>query len=100
MSRGKKKWLLGLGLAGVAGFVTIFFVGRHMAQRFEPYIREQAIEYLEKRFDSEVELASLTVGLPHLSPSKLVFTKGKGVIARVEGTGILMRHKGRRDVPP
>jgi hypothetical protein len=67
---------------------------------FEPYIKEQAIEYLTKRFDSEVELASLTVSLPHLSPTKLVFTKGKGVIARVEGDGVLLRHKGRRDVPP
>jgi hypothetical protein len=71
-----------------------------MAQRFEPYIKEQAVDYLKKRFESEVELASLKVSLPHLSPTKLVFTKGRGVIARVEGDGILMRHKGRRDVPP
>ncbi len=56
MSSKKKKWLLGLGLAGLAGFVTIFLVGRHMSRRFEPYIKEQAIEYLKKRFDSEVEL--------------------------------------------
>jgi len=100
MSSKKKRWLLGLGLAGLAGFVTIFLAGRHMSRRFEPYIKEQAIEYLKKRFDSEVELASLTVSLPHLSPTKLVFTKGKGVIARVEGAGVLLRHKGRRDVPP
>ena len=100
MSSRRKKWLLGVAIAASGGLVTAFLVGRHLARRFEPYIKEQAVEYLKKRFDSEVELASLTVALPRLSPVKLVWSRGNGTIARVEGTGVLLRHKGRRDLPP
>ena len=100
MSSGKKKWFLGIALTASAGLITAFFVGRHMARRFEPYIKEQAVEYLKQRFDSEVELSSLTVALPRLSPVKLVWSRGRGTIAHVEGNGVLLRHKGRRDLPP
>ncbi len=100
MSSRRKKWLLAVSLVGVTGLVTIYLIGRRMAKQFEPYIKQQAIEYLRKRFDSEVELASLTVTVPHLSPVKLVFSRGRGVIARVEGDGVVLRHKGRRDLPP
>jgi hypothetical protein len=31
---------------------------------------------------------------------RLLLTKGRGALARVEGEGISLRHKGRRDVPP
>src|SRR5262249_46586632 len=71
-----------------------------LAKRFEPYIREQAILYLQRRFDSEVELATLRVRMPQTSPIRLVLTHGRGAIARVEGHGLLLRHKGRKDVPP
>ena len=100
MSTRKKKWLLGFAIAGVTGLLAIFLIGRHMARQFEPYIKQQAIDYLKKRFDSEVEIASLTVNVPKLSPTKLVFSRGRGVIANVEGDGVVLRHKGRRDVPP
>ena len=100
MTAGRKKWLLAGLAVSVAGLVSVFVIGRRMAREFEPYIKQQAIEYLKKRFDSEVELASLTVNVPHLSPAKLVFSRGRGVMARVEGTGVVLRHKGRRDLPP
>ncbi len=100
LSSRKRKWLLAAAIAGVAGFISLFVIGRRMARQFEPYIKQQAVEYLKKRFDSEVELASLTVNVPNLSPTKLVFSRGRGVMALVEGTGVVMRHKGRRDIPP
>ena len=100
MTSRKKKWLLVATLAGVTGVIAVFLVGRRMAGRFEPYIKEQAILYLERRFESKVEIAHLTVDLPHLSPAKLVFSRGRGVIARVEGDGVLLRHQGRLDIPP
>ena len=96
----KKKLLLGAGLSLAlviaALFIAAFFLSRH----FEPYIREQAIEYLRRHFDSEVELAGLHVSMPQFSPVRLLLTRGRGTWARVDGENLLMRHKGRRDVPP
>jgi AsmA-like C-terminal region len=99
MSR-KKKWFLGIGLLVVLGVVAIFVAAAVLARRFEPYIREQAILYLSTRFESEVEIAAVRVRMPKTSPFRLLLTRGRGVSARVEGEGISLRHKGRRDVPP
>ncbi|MBP1774282.1 MAG: hypothetical protein H6Q86_288 [candidate division NC10 bacterium] len=96
----KRKWLIGIAVATMLGIVALFVAASILARRFEPYIREQAIEYLRKRFDSDVELAALRVHLPKTSPLRLLLTKGSGALARVEGEGISLRHKGRRDVPP
>src|SRR5262245_24608266 len=96
----KKKWLIGLGAAAGVTLIVLFFVGRAMAKRFEPYIRDQAINYLRERFDSEAELGSLKISIPNLSPYKLVANKGKGTRARVEGENVVLRHKGRHDVAP
>src|SRR5262249_25612024 len=71
-----------------------------LAKRFQPYIREQAILYLRRRFDSEVELGSLRVRMPQTSPLHLLLSRGRGAVARVEGEGVSLRHKGRTDVPP
>lgn len=100
MSSRAKKWILALAIVGAAGLGVLILVGRHMAQRFEPYIKQQAIDYLRKRFESEVQLEALTVRIPKLSPTRLVFSKGAGVIAEVEGSGIVMRYRGRKDIPP
>ncbi len=100
MTSRKQKWLLALVAVGLAAFVTVFLAGRRMAQRFEPYIKEQAVLYLEKRFDSKVEVAHFSVDLPKFSPARLFFSRGLGVIARVEGDGVLLRHQGRVDIPP
>ena len=96
----KRKWLIRIAVATILGIVALFVTASILARRFEPYIREQAIEYLRKRFDSDVELAALRVHLPKTSPLRLLLTKGRGALARVEGEGISLRHKGRRDVPP
>src|SRR6188474_764198 len=100
MTRRKKKWLIGLGVAGGITLIAMFFVGRAMAKRFEPYIREQAINYLQERFDSEAELGSLKISVPNLSPYKLVMNHGRGTRAHVEGENVVLRHKGRRDIAP
>src|SRR5262245_32323685 len=79
---------------------SIFIAGSMLAKRFEPYIKQQAIDYLSRRFQSEVEIVSLSVNLPYIQPAKLYLTRGKGVMATVIGKGIVLRHKGRRDIPP
>ena len=71
-----------------------------MAERFTPYIREQAINYLEEHFDSEAEVGELKIGMPNLSPLKVLFNRGKGAMARVEASNVQLRHKGRRDIVP
>jgi hypothetical protein len=96
----KKSWLIGIAVATTLGIITLFVTASILARRFEPYIREQAIGYLRQRFDSDVEMAGLRVHLPKTSPLRLLLTKGRGALALVEGEGVLLRHKGRRDVPP
>src|SRR5262252_5906582 len=100
MSKRKKHLLIGLVVLGLLGFVLMLVVASILAKRFEPYIREQAILYLQERFDSEVELAALRVHMPRTSPLYLLMTRGRGAVAQVEGEGLLLRHKGHHDVPP
>ena len=78
----------------------LFLAAFILARRAEPYIREQAIQYLRERFDSDVELARLQVHIPPASPLRLLFTGGRGTLARVEGTDLVLRQHGRSDVPP
>ena len=96
----KRNWLIGIAVATLLGTAALFVIAAVLARRFEPYMREQAVEYLGNRFDSDVELAALRVHLPKTSPMRLLLTKGRGSLAHVEGEGILLRRKGRRDVPP
>ena len=100
MSKRKKYLVIGLVASVLLGFVLMLVVASRLAKRFEPYIREQAILYLRQRFDSEVELRALRVQMPQTSPLRLLLNRGRGAVARVEGEGLLLRHKGRKDVPP
>ncbi len=100
MSATKKKWIIVIGLVLLIAGGSLAGMAFWFAKRFEPYIREQAVEYLRKRFDSEVELASLKVRLPKTSPVRLLLTQGRGVFAAVEGEGLSLRQRGRRDTPP
>ena len=100
MSRRKKTWLI-IAASSVAVVIGILFViGYYLSRRFEPFIREQAIAYLQDRFKSEVELASLSIGMPELSTLRLAWTRGRGALAHVTGEGVVLRHHGRRDLPP
>jgi len=85
--------LLALGTAG------LYVVSSVLSKRFEPHIRDLAISYLRNRFDSEVELESLRIRIPRLSPFRLLLWGGRGSVAHVEGANLRMRHRGRRDIP-
>lgn len=96
----KKKWILGgLGFLGI-GVVALFVTASKLSKRFEPAIKEQVVRYLSERFDSEVEIGSLAIDIPRLPPIRLLFTQGRGVIAQITGTNVVVRHKARRDIPP
>jgi hypothetical protein len=95
-----KKWLLGIAFAFVIAGGGLFVAASILATRVEPYIREQAVQYLRRRFDGEVELRGLRVRVPPGLPVLLLFTGGRGVVAEVEGSNLSLRHRGRTDVPP
>src|SRR6266851_2770289 len=96
----RKKWLVVTTLVFTVVVGGLFVAAFILAKRVEPYIRVQAIQYLRKRFDSEVELARLQVHVPPVSPFRLLFGRGQGALAQVECTNLSLRHHGRSDVPP
>jgi hypothetical protein len=69
-------------------------------QHFEPQIKEQAMQYLRDRFDSDVEMGEFHIAIPALSPMRALWTKGRGTLAQVEGRHLVLRHNGRTDIPP
>jgi len=95
----RKKWALGIGLIAVVAMVTLVIVASVMAHRLDPYIRQQVVLYLQERFDSQVEIETLRVSLPQASSVRMLLTHRRGAWASVEGSGVLLRHKGRRDIP-
>src|ERR1017187_8446744 len=99
MSR-REKWVAGSGAAAIAVLNGLIVAGSILGRRIEPYIRQQAEQYLRNRFHADVQIASLRVRLPGLSPLRMLFTRGRGTIATVEGEGIVVRMRGRPDAPP
>lgn len=75
-----------IGCAVVIAVVALFFYGRKKVKDFGPEARKRIIRALEKRFDADVELKSLTVS---------IYPKPKAV-----GEGLSIRHKGWKDPNP
>jgi len=76
-----------LNLIGVAavGVILILF-GLSLPITVEPRIKQRLVKALGERFDSTVELDTLTISLlPR---------------PRLSGRGLVLRHRGRTDVPP
>jgi len=96
----RKKWLAAIVVVFVVIAGAIVVAASVMAKRIEPTVRKQAIQYLGKRFDSEVELGRLQVHVPRALPFRLIFGRGRGTLAKVEGTDLSLRHHGRHDIPP
>jgi hypothetical protein len=96
----KKRWLIGLGAAAVLAIAGLVIAARILSRRFEPYIHAQAIQYLSKRFDSDVQLQALHIRMPKISTLRVLLLRGHGALAEVDGEGLLLRYQGRRDLPP
>jgi hypothetical protein len=96
----RRKWLT--AFAGVSVLVVsgLYIAGVVLARRFEPYIRQQAEQYLRTRFYSDAQIGGLHVSMPHLSPFRMLFSRGKGEVAFLEGENISVKLKGRPDSPP
>jgi len=100
VSTRKSKWLIAAALIAGSIVIAIAVLTSILKKRYEPYIRDQAMHYLHERFDSEVELAALHIRMPRISTLRLLLTGGRGSVAEVDGEGLLLRHMGRRDLPP
>ena len=87
-----------IAAAVVAAAFTI--TAAMVARRVEPLARLATIRYLSERFNSDVDLRALHLHLPQKSLPWLLWTRGRGVIARVEGEGLLMRLHGRPEAGP
>ena len=99
MSR-REKVVGGFGVAAIVVVIGLIATGSVLSSRIEPYIRLQAEQYLRTRFHADVRIAALHVRLPGLSPLRMLFTRGRGTIATIEGRGIVMRMWDRPDAPP
>jgi len=99
MSR-RERWFAGIGAAIVLVVAGLFIAGAILSRRVEPYIRQQAEQYLRNRFHADVQIAGLHVQMPRLSPLRMLFTRGRGALAFVDGDGISLRLKGRTSEPP
>ncbi len=80
------KGYLAAALLSVGIFATAVGIWAHRTHPLDAYIRRKAVNVMRKRFNSDLDLASLNVSvLPRL---------------RIEGTGLTLRYRGRTDVPP
>ena len=83
MSR-REKYVAGFGLAAIVVLIGLIIAGSRLSHRIEPYIRDQAEQYLRDRFRADVQIASLRVQLPTISPLTMLFTHGRGTVATVD----------------
>lgn len=98
MSR-REKYVAGFGGAAIVVLIGLIIAGARLSHRIEPFIRDQAEQYLRDRFRADVQIASLRVRLPTISPLTMLFTRGRGTVATVTGEGIVMRMRDHPDSP-
>src|SRR5664279_1870998 len=96
----KKRWLIGIGTFLLVLIIAGYIAGRILIKRFEPMVREQAIQYLSKRFNSQVELTSLRIHLPKMSAFAALLHRDGAAKIDVDGEGLSMRFGGAQDLPP
>jgi hypothetical protein len=100
VSKSKKLWLGGIGIAVLLLVVAAYIAASIIAQQFEPTLRAQAIQYLQNRFHCDVELAALHINRPKMSMIQVLLRHGRGAIVGVEGDGLAMRFGGDQTRPP
>lgn len=82
----RHRWLVAAAVAAALALGGLVFVALTFDDYAERRIRREAIELLQNRFDSEVELAGVAI---QFRPT-----------LRVRFEGLVLHHQGRRDIPP
>jgi len=94
----KRNWLLAIGLAALAVTIGLALAASALRDRIDPYARQQVVQYLSRRFNSDVELRALHIGIPRTSMLRLLLTRGRGAMVTIEGEGLALRSKRRLDL--
>ncbi|MDX2152464.1 MAG: AsmA-like C-terminal region-containing protein [Bryobacteraceae bacterium] len=84
----------------IAAAASAYYLGIRLADNFEPFLREQAVIYLESRFRSDVELKSLNITMPRLRPFDVLVRGARGARAAVQGEGLQLRYRDQPGLPP
>lgn len=100
MSKRTRRWISALAVVAVVSIAVVLYLARRLANRIEPYIRDQIVQYLEDKFDADVAIASLSISLPAKSRFKMWWTKGRGSTAEITLTGIQLKRKESVGTPP
>ena len=64
----RTKWIVVIAVVFAIAAAVVVIAGLRLSRRLGPYLREQTIAYLEDRFDATVELGSLQITSPAVSP--------------------------------
>src|SRR5690242_8179871 len=95
MSRRIPRWLVWTAaclalLVAILG-TAAWFAARH----FQPFVREQAVRYLEDKFGTGVELGTFHVAVTVGSPWKL-----EAAVLRVSGDRLVLPYPNQSGLPP
>jgi hypothetical protein len=95
-----KRWIVAIAVLIIAIAAGSIFVASRLFRRLEPSVREQAIAYLESRFNGTVEIGRLRLMLPRIPPLRVLFAGARGEMAHVVVDNVTVRAKDRPDLPP
>lgn len=85
---------------GVIATAVLFRYAGDFKRGLEEKARQQVVAYLEEHFESDAQFQSIRFRLPPVSALNLFLKRGRGVIATVEGNGLLLRRRVHPDLPP
>jgi AsmA-like C-terminal region len=100
LSKRQKLWLGGIAALILLLAAAAYIAASIIAKQFEPTLRAQAVQYLENRFHTDVELAALHINRPKMSVFQILLRHGRGALVTVEGEGLAMHLPGDRSRPP
>jgi hypothetical protein len=96
----KRNWLLAIGVTTLAVITGLVLSAASLRSRIDPYARQQVVQYLTRRFNSDVKLARIHIGIPQTSMFRLLLTRGRGALVTIEGEDLTLRSEQHPDAPP
>ncbi|HNY41833.1 MAG TPA: hypothetical protein PKJ41_15640, partial [Bryobacteraceae bacterium] len=96
----KLKWSIWIAAAIGVLMLALVAAGWWLSRRIDPFVRQKTHDYLERRFDSRVDLKSMTVSMPVKSPLSMLLNRGRGAKVHVRLDGLALHHREGLDRPP